>query len=89
MIVWAKLDNTNNSKVHGFVLDRSMKGISTPKIDGKLSLRTSVTGMIQMDEVRVPSGNKLNVVGLKGPFSCLNDARLGIWFGVLGAAETV
>ena len=86
LIVWAKLDNTN--KVHGFVLDRSMNGITTPKIEGKLSLRTSVTGMIQMDEVRVPSGNKLNVVGLKGPFSCLNDARLGISFGVLGAAES-
>ena len=83
-IIWAKLDN----KVHGFLLDRDMEGITTPKIDGKLSLRTSVTGMIQLDDVKVPKENKLNVVGLKGPFSCLNDARLGISFGTLGAAET-
>ena len=84
MIVWAKL----NDRVHGFVLDRQMNGITTPKIDGKLSLRTSVTGMIQMDEVKVPIGNMLNVTGMRGPFSCLNDARLGIAFGVMGAAET-
>ena len=84
MIVWAKL----NDRVHGFVLDREMEGITTPKIDGKLSLRTSVTGMIQMDEVKVPAGNMLNVAGMSGPFSCLNDARLGIAFGVMGAAET-
>jgi glutaryl-CoA dehydrogenase len=82
-IIWAKLDN----KVRGFLLDRDMRGISTPKIDGKLSLRTSVTGMIQLDDVKVPKRNILNVEGLKGPFSCLNDARLGISFGVLGAAE--
>lgn len=86
MIVWAKLNTTK--KVHGFILDRGMDGLTTPKIDGKLSLRTSVTGMIQMDEVKVPIGNMLNVYGLCGPFSCLNDARLGISFGVLGAAET-
>ena len=84
MIVWAKL----NDRVHGFVLDREMEGITTPKINGKLSLRTSVTGMIQMDEVKVPAGNMLNVSGMSGPFSCLNDARLGIAFGVMGAAET-
>ena len=83
-IIWAKLDN----KVHGFLLDRDMDGITTPKIDGKLSLRTSVTGMIQLDDVKVPKQNILNVVGLKGPFSCLNDARLGISFGTLGAAES-
>lgn len=83
-IVWAKLDN----KVHGFLLDRDMNGITTPKIDGKLSLRTSVTGMIFLDNVKVPIENKLNVEGLKGPFSCLNDARLGISFGALGAAES-
>jgi len=82
-IIWAKLDN----KVRGFLLDRDMEGITTPKIDGKLSLRTSVTGMIQLDDVKVPKDNILNVEGLKGPFSCLNDARLGISFGVLGAAE--
>jgi len=83
-IIWAKLDN----KVHGFLLDRDMNGITTPKIEGKLSLRTSVTGMIFLDNVKVPLENKLNVEGLKGPFSCLNDARLGISFGALGAAET-
>lgn len=86
MVVWAKLNTTG--KVHGFVLDREMDGITTPKIDGKLSLRTSVTGMIQMDDVKVPASNMLNVVGMSGPFSCLNDARLGIAFGVLGSAET-
>lgn len=84
LIVWAKLDG----KVHGFILDREMDGVSTPKIDGKLSLRTSVTGMIQMDEVRVPAQNMLQVRGMTGPFSCLSDARLGIAFGVMGAAET-
>lgn len=82
-IVWAKLDN----KVRGFLLDRDMNGITTPKIDGKLSLRTSVTGMIFLDNVKVPLQNILNVEGLKGPFSCLNDARLGISFGATGAAE--
>ena len=82
-IIWAKLDN----EVRGFLIDRDLNGISTPKIDGKLSLRTSVTGMIQLDDVKVPKENILNVIGLKGPFSCLNDARLGISFGVLGAAE--
>lgn len=84
LIVWAKLDD----RVQGFVLDRGMAGISTPKIDGKLSLRTSVTGMIHLDEVRVPAENMLQVSGMRGPFSCLNDARLGIAFGVMGAAET-
>lgn len=82
-IIWAKLDNN----VRGFLIDRDLNGISTPKIDGKLSLRTSVTGMIHLDNVKVPKENILNVNGLKGPFSCLNDARLGISFGVLGAAE--
>ena len=82
-IIWAKLNN----KVKGFVLDRSMEGITTPKIDGKLSLRTSVTGMIQLEDVKVPKTNILNVEGMKGPFSCLNNARFGISFGVLGSAE--
>ena len=82
-VIWAKCDNT----VKGFVLDREMEGISTPKIDGKLSLRTSVTGMINLDDVKVPKENMLNVSGMRGPFSCLNNARLGISFGVLGAAE--
>ena len=82
-VVWAKCEGS----IRGFVLDRSMDGITTPKIDGKLSLRTSVTGMINLDSVRVPKTHLLEVVGMKGPFSCLNNARLGISFGVLGAAE--
>lgn len=83
-VVWAKDDN---GKIGGFVLERGMAGLTTPVIEGKLSLRSSTTGMIVMEEVRVPVGNKLNVEGLKGPFSCLNSARLGIAWGVLGAAE--
>ena len=83
-VIWAK---TTNGKINGFVLDRSMDGIVTTKIDGKLSLRTSITGMIFMDNVKVPKENRLNVEGYKGPFSCLNSARLGIAFGVLGASE--
>ena len=82
-IIWAKIDDT----INGFVLDRGMQGINTPKIEGKLSLRTSVTGMINLEDVIVPKENKLNIEGMKGPFSCLNDARVGISFGVLGAAE--
>ena len=82
-VVWAKHDG----KVKGFVLDRGMEGITTPKIEGKLSLRTSVTGMINLDDVKVPKENMLNVYGMRGPFSCLNNARLGISFGVLGSAE--
>ena len=83
-VVWGKdCDGT----VRGFVLDRDMPGISTPKIEGKLSLRTSVTGMINMDDVRVPKENVLDIVGMKGPYSCLNNARLGISFGVLGSAQ--
>jgi glutaryl-CoA dehydrogenase len=84
LIVWAKMDG----KVNGFVLDRTMDGILTPKIDGKLSLRTSITGSIYLENVKVPKSHRLQVEGLKGPFSCLNSARLGIAFGVLGAAET-
>lgn len=83
-VIWAK---SNNGKINGFILDRCMEGIDTPKIDGKLSLRTSITGMIFMDNVKVPKENKLNVEGYKGPFSCLNSARFGIAFGVLGASE--
>jgi glutaryl-CoA dehydrogenase len=83
IIFWAKDKNV----VKGFILDRSMDGISTTKIEGKMSLRTSVTGMIHAEDVRVPEENVLNVQGLKGPFSCLNSARLGISFGVLGSAE--
>ena len=84
-IVWCKLDTTD--EIHGFVLERSMGGIETPKIEGKLSLRASTTGMIMLDDVRVPKENMLNVKGLKGPFSCLNQARFGIAWGTMGAAE--
>lgn len=83
LIVWAKM----HGKVNGFVLDRSMDGIITPKIEGKLSLRTSITGSIYLENVNVPKTHRLQVEGLRGPFSCLNSARLGIAFGVLGAAE--
>lgn len=83
-IIWAKDDNND---IRGFILERNMKGITTPKINGKLSLRASITGMIFMDNVIVPVENILNVKGLKGPFTCLNSARYGISWGVLGAAE--
>ncbi|MCM0614091.1 acyl-CoA dehydrogenase [Marinobacter sediminum] len=83
-VVWAKLDG----KVNGFVIEREgAKGLDTPKIPGKFSLRASDTGSIFMDEVFVPDENKLEVEGLKGPFSCLNKARFGISWGSLGAAE--
>jgi glutaryl-CoA dehydrogenase len=82
--VWAKLDD----KIRGFLVERGTKGFSTPTIEGKLSLRTSITGEIVMDEVFVPAENLLpGVSGLKGPFSCLNKARFGIAWGALGAAE--
>ncbi|XP_071442608.1 glutaryl-CoA dehydrogenase, mitochondrial [Hetaerina americana] len=84
-IVWAKCDD---GKLRGFIVERNFKGLSTPKIEGKFSLRASVTGMILMDEVSVPEENLLpNVDGLKGPFGCLNNARYGIAWGALGAAE--
>ncbi|MCD1646592.1 acyl-CoA dehydrogenase [Marinobacter adhaerens] len=83
-VVWAKLDG----KVNGFVIEREgAKGLDTPKIQGKFSLRASETGSIFMDEVFVPDENHLEVEGLKGPFSCLNKARFGISWGSLGAAE--
>ncbi|KAF0410766.1 Glutaryl-CoA dehydrogenase [Gigaspora margarita] len=85
-IVWAK--SKEDQKIRGFILEKGMKGLSTPPIKGKLSLRASITGMIMMDNVEVPEENLLpNVEGLKGPFSCLNNARLGIAWGVLGASE--
>jgi glutaryl-CoA dehydrogenase len=85
MIVWAKLDDV----IRGFILERGMKGLSTPKIEGKFSLRASVTGEIVMDEVFVPEANLLpGVTGLRGPFTCLDNARYGIAWGALGAAET-
>jgi glutaryl-CoA dehydrogenase len=82
-IVWAKL----NGEIRGFILEKGFKGLSCPKINGKLALRASVTGMIMMDNVPVPKTNILSVKGLKGPFSCLNNARYGISWGTLGAAE--
>ena len=84
-VVWAK---TDDGKIRGFVLEKGMKGLSAPKIDGKFSLRASITGEIVMDEVFVPEENLLpHVQGLKGPFSCLNNARYGIAWGAMGAAE--
>ncbi|MEE4107754.1 MAG: acyl-CoA dehydrogenase family protein, partial [Halieaceae bacterium] len=85
-VVWAK---TDDGAIRGFVLTRDMEGLSAPKIEGKHALRASVTGEIVMDEVFVPEANLLpGVQGLKGPFGCLNNARYGIAWGVLGAAET-
>jgi glutaryl-CoA dehydrogenase len=92
-VVWAKLENADGSvggqeAIHGFVLEKGMKGLSAPKIEGKMSLRASITGEIVMDEVFVPAENLLpHVNGLKGPFGCLNKARYGIAWGALGAAE--
>nr|WP_086465520.1 acyl-CoA dehydrogenase [Oceanibaculum nanhaiense] len=84
-VVWAK---TEDGVIRGFVLEKGMKGLSAPKIEGKFSLRASITGEIVMDEVFVPDENLLpNVEGLKGPFGCLNKARFGIAWGALGAAE--
>src|SRR4029077_895055 len=85
LVVWAK---TEDDVIRGFILERGMKGLSTPKIEGKFSLRASATGEIAMDEVFVPEENLLpGVKGLRGPFSCLNSARYGIAWGALGAAE--
>ena len=86
-VVWAKSD-AHGGGIRGFILERGMKGLVTPKIEGKLSLRASITGMIQMDEVAVSEDALLpDVQGLKGPFGCLNRARYGISWGALGAAE--
>jgi glutaryl-CoA dehydrogenase len=83
-VVWGKLDGV----IRGFILERGMVGFSTPKIEGKMSLRASITGEIVMDNVEVPEENLLpNVEGLAGPFGCLNKARFGIAWGALGAAE--
>src|SRR5688500_7553620 len=102
-IVWAKISSAGDGgrsnsaqaavpggddEIHGFILDKGMKGLSAPKIAGKFSLRASITGEIVMNEVFVPDENLLpNVSGLKGPFGCLNKARYGIAWGALGAAE--
>ena len=85
LMIWGKDDS---GVIRGFILEKGMKGLSTPKIEGKFSLRASVTGEVVMDNVFVPDENVLpNVSGLKGPFSCLNKARYGIAWGALGAAE--
>ena len=85
LVVWAKDDE---GTIRGFILERGMKGLSTPKIEGKFSLRASITGEIVMDDVFVPDENLLpDASGLKGPFGCLNKARYGISWGALGAAE--
>lgn len=90
-IVWAKAyghEDSSDGEIRGFILDKGMKGLSAPKIEGKFSLRASITGEIVMDEVFVPDENYMpNVRGLKGPFGCLNKARYGISWGTLGAAE--
>lgn len=84
-VVWAKLDDV----IRGFVVERGMEGFSTPTIEGKLSLRASITGEIVLKDVFVPEENLLpNVSGLAGPFGCLNKARYGIAWGVMGAAES-
>ena len=84
-VVWAK---TDDGKIRGFIVERGFKGFSTPKIEGKFSLRASITGQIVLEDVFVPAANQLpNVSGLTGPFSCLNRARYGIAWGVMGAAE--
>ena len=86
-VVWAKSEE-HGGKIRGFILEKGMSGLSAPKIDGKLSLRASVTGEIVMDGVEVGDDSLLpNVEGLKGPFGCLNRARYGIAWGVMGAAE--
>ena len=84
-VVWAKDDA---GEIRGFILDKGMKGLSAPKIEGKFSLRASITGEIVMDEVFVPEENAFpDIRGLKGPFGCLNKARYGIAWGAMGAAE--
>ncbi|NWU49113.1 GCDH protein, partial [Dromas ardeola] len=86
-LVWAVCEG--DGKVRGFLLERGTPGLSTPKIEGKFSLRASATGMIVMDDVEVPEENLLpHAEGLAGPFGCLNHARYGIAWGALGAAET-
>lgn len=84
-VVWAK---TEDDQIRGFILEKGMAGLSAPKIEGKMSLKASITGSIFMEDVKVPEENLLpNVTGLKGPFGCLTNARYGIAWGTLGAAE--
>ena len=92
-VVWAKLEDPDGKvggqeSIRGFILEKGLKGLTAPKIEGKMSLRASITGEIVMDDVFVPEANLLpRVSGLKGPFGCLNKARYGIAWGALGAAE--
>jgi glutaryl-CoA dehydrogenase len=92
-VVWAKQAEADGSiggqeSIRGFILEKGMKGLSAPKIEGKMSLRASITGEIVMDDVFVPAENRFpDIAGLKGPFGCLNKARYGIAWGALGAAE--
>ena len=90
-IIWAKTSDSHNGSdngtIQGYIVDKDTPGLTTTTIEGKFSLRASCTGMIYMDNVRVPKSHQLHVRGLKGPFSCLNHARYGISWGVLGAAE--
>jgi glutaryl-CoA dehydrogenase len=84
-VVWAKNDA---GVIRGYILEKGMKGLSAPKLEGKMGLRASTTGQVVMDDVFVPSENELpHVQGLKGPFTCLNSARYGIAWGAMGAAE--
>lgn len=86
-VVWGK-NEAENGRIRGFILEKGMKGLSAPKIPGKFSLRASDTGMIFMEDVEIPAENMLpNISGLGGPFGCLNNARYGIAWGALGAAE--
>ena len=85
MIIWAKVDNGD---IRGFIIEREFKGVTTPKLEGKFSLRASPTGQIILEDVFVPNENVFpEIKGLKGPFGCLNNARYGIGWGALGAAE--
>jgi len=89
-VVWAKTygaEGVEDGTIRGYVVTRGTDGFETPKIDGKFSLRASITGMIMLDDAFVPDSHLLDVHGLKGPFSCLNKARYGIGWGALGAAE--
>lgn len=89
-IIWAKVykdTNLPDGSICGFILEKDMEGLSAPAIEGKMALKASATGMIMLSDVFVPEENRLDVTGLKGPFSCLNKARYGIGWGALGAAE--
>lgn len=83
-VIWAK---NEEGKLMGFIAEKGFEGLSAPKIEGKLSLNASITGSIVMENVVIPKENVLNVTGFGGAFSCLNKARLGIAWGVMGAAE--